>query len=362
VRHHRPTTLPIGGAPRRRVHRLGAAAGLLALVATACGSGTSSSTPQAATQAPATTPAVTYPITVQSCGKPVTIAKAPQRVVVDDTAVAEMLFALGVGDHIVGQFMDPNLVDALPQFKDQDAKVPSLGGPKRSSHAPSKEVLLAAQPDLVIPSFPRSTDAEGTVSTADLASIGAVAVTLSYGCPAAQAKLTIDDQLNDLLLVGEVFGVKDKAQKMVDDMRAQLADVQRRVANLPKPPVATFYYSGGKVSAFGGGIPDEIVRLAGGNNVWSGQQPPTGDVILNISNESFASKPVDVFVITNLTGISAGAVSPQDAFDGVSKTFPTMPASASKRWVTVSGHAQQPSLVTVDAVVQTAKIIHPEAY
>lgn len=344
-------------------YRFGVALGLVALAATACGSSTSTKTtaPPAAQSTP-TTPAVTYPITVTSCGKPVTIAQPPKRVVVDDTAVAEMLFALGVGDRIVSQFMDPNLVDALPQFKDQDAKVPSLGGPKRSSHAPSKEVLLAAQPDLVIPSFPRSTDADGVVSTADLASIGAVAVTLSYGCPNAQAKLTIDDELNDFLLVGETFGLKAKAQKMVDDMKAQLADVQRRVANLPKPPVATFYYSGGKVSAFGGGIPDEIVRLAGGTNVWQGQQPPTGDVILNISNESFASKPVDAFVITNLTGISAGAVNPQDAFDAVSKTFPDMNASKNKRWVTVSGHAQQPSLVTVDAVVQVAKTIHPEAF
>ena len=344
-------------------HRLAAALGLVALAAAACGSSTTTkTTAPAASQSPPASVAASYPITVTSCGKPVTIPQAPKRVVVDDTAVAEMLFALGVGDHIVSQFMDPNLVDALPQFKDQDAKIPSLGGPKRSSHAPSKEVLLAAQPDLVIPSFPHSIDADGTVSTADLASIGAVAVTLSYGCPNAQAKLTIDDQLNDVLLVGETFGVKAKAQKLVDDMRAQLADVQRRVGSLAKPSVASFYYSGGKVSAFGGGIADEIVRLAGGANVWQGQQPPTGDVILNISNESFASKPVDVFVITNLTGISAGAVSPQDAFDAVAKTFPTMNASMNKRWVAVSGHAQQPSLVAVDAVVQVAKAIHPEAF
>ena len=52
----------------------------------------------------------------------------------------------------------------------------------------------------------------------------------------------------------------------------------------------------------------------------------------------------------------------QDAFDAVSKTFPDMNASKNKRWVTVSGHAQQPSLVTVDAVVQVAKTIHPEAF
>lgn len=350
--------------PLPTVHRLAAAGAMLALAAAACGgSASSSSTPAAppgSTAAPANT--VSYPLTVTSCGKQVTIPHAPKRVVVDDTAVAEILFALGVGDRIVAQFMDTNLVDALPQYKDQDAKIPSLGGPRRSQHAPSKEALLAAQPDLVIPSFPRSIDTENTISTSDLSAIGAVAVVLSYGCPNASGSLKIDDQLNDVLLLGEVFGARDKAKNLVDGMRTQLADVQRRVGNLPKPTVASFYVFNGKLSVFGGGIPDEIVRLAGGNNVWSGKQPPPGDVIVNISNESFDSQPVDFWVVTDLTGISAGAIPPDQAFDTAAKLFPTMPAAVNKRWGTLNGHAQQPSLVAVDAVVQLARKMHPEAF
>jgi len=228
-------------------------------------------------------------------------------------------------------------------------------------HAPSKEVLLAAQPDLVIPSFPKSIDTETTISTADLNAIGAQAVVLSYGCPNAPAILKIDDQMNDLLLVGEVFGVKDKAQKLVDDMRAQLADVQRRVANLPKPTVASFYVFNGKLSVFAGGIPDEIIRDAGGNNVWTGKNTPPGYAITNISNEVFASQPVDMWVVTNLTGISQGAVPPQEAFDTAARLFPTMPA-ATKKYGVLSGHAQQPSLVAVDAIVSLAQTLHPEAF
>ncbi|MDQ3896924.1 MAG: ABC transporter substrate-binding protein, partial [Actinomycetota bacterium] len=198
-------------------------------------------------------------------------------------------------------------------------------------------------------------------STADLASIGAVPVQLSYGCPGAVAGLKIDDQLNDILLLGDVFGAEAKAKEIVDGMRAQLADVQRRVGNLPKPPVASFWVSGGKISPFGGGIPEEIVRLAGGTNVWSGQQT-SGQAIINISNEAFASKPVDVFIITNLSGIQSGAIGPDVAFDTVAKLHPTMPASVNRRYVVVSGHAQQPSLVAIKAVVDVAKTIHPEAY
>jgi iron complex transport system substrate-binding protein len=345
------------------IHRLAVAAVVLALAGTACGSNDSPTTTAPAAQ-PATpaAPAVSYPLTVTACGKPVTIPREPKRVVVDNTAVAEMLFALGVGNRIVSQFMDPNLVDALPQYKDMDAKVPSLGGPRSSQHAPSKEVLLNAQPDLVIPSFPKSIDTEGTISTADLDAIGATAVVLSYGCPNAPAILKIDDQFNDFLLVGEVFGLKDKAQKMVDDMKGQLADVQRRVGNLPKPAVASFYVFNGKLSVYGAGIPDEIIRLAGGTNAFAGKNPPTGYTIVNISNEVFAATPTDFWAITNLTGISQGALTPQAAFDVAAGLFPTMPAAVNKKWGVISGHAQQPSLVTVDSIVQLAKAMHPEAF
>jgi len=342
---------------------MAAAAVVLTMAGVACGSDDTPTTTAAPAQsAPVTTPAVTYPLTVTACGKPVTIPHEPKRVVVDNTAVAEMFFALGLGDRIVAQFMETNLIDALPQYKDQDSKVKSLGGPRSNMHSPSKEVLLTAQPDLVIPSFPKSIDTETTISTADLTAIGATPVVLSYGCPNAPAILKIDDQFNDVLLIGEIFGVKDKAQKLVDDMKAQLADVQRRVGNLPKPNVASFYVFNGKLSVYGGGIPDEIIRFAGGNNVWTGKNTPPGYAITNISNEVFASQPTDFWVITNLTGISQGALPPQEAFGVAAGLFPTMPAAVNKKWAPLSGHAQQPSLVAVDSIVTLAKALHPEAF
>ncbi len=87
------------------------------MVAGACGSDSPSATPTNQTAPP--DPAVVYPRTVTACGKPVTIAKAPQRVVVDNTAVAEIVIALGAGDRIISRFVDPNLIDAVPEYKDR---------------------------------------------------------------------------------------------------------------------------------------------------------------------------------------------------------------------------------------------------
>ena len=222
-------------------------------------------------------------------------------------------------------------------------------------------MLLSELPDVVIPSFPRSIDAEKTVSTADLASIGAVAVQLSYGCPDAVAALTIEDQFNDILLVGSVFGAEAKAKEIVDGMKAQLADVQRRVGNLPnKPSVASFWVSNGRISPYGAGIPEQIVRLAGGTNVWGGQQAPGGQAIINISNESFASKPVDHFIITNLSGIATGAVGPDAAFDAVAKLHPDDARLGESQVRRGRGHAQQPSLVAIKAIVVRCQGASPD--
>lgn len=303
-----------------------------------------------------------YPMTVTACGKDVVITNEPERVVVENTAVAEILHALGVGDRIISQFIDPNLVDALPEYRDEIAAIPSLGGATGSDHAPSKEVLLAEEADLVVWSFPRSIDSEGTVTTADLNAVGSAVIPLSYACPDSSGLLTIDDQLNDVLLLGTAFGVEDRANELVDDMREELADVQERVEGLERPSVATFYFAGDSVSPYGGGIPDEIVRLAGGENVWSGATEAGQMAVTNISNEAFASRPAEVFVITNLSGIATGAPGPEEAFELVSERFPDMPASQNERWVEVSGHAQQPSLVAIRAVVDVAKTLHPEAF
>lgn len=43
-----------------------------------------------------------FPVTVDSCGKPITFNQPPQRAVINDLNMAEMAFALDLQDRIVG--------------------------------------------------------------------------------------------------------------------------------------------------------------------------------------------------------------------------------------------------------------------
>ena len=83
-----------------------------------------------------------FPVTVESCGVPVTFNQAPQRAVINDINMAEMAFALHLQDRIVGLTGITGWYKLTPDFKAAMGTIPELA-PKY----PALETLLAAQPD-----------------------------------------------------------------------------------------------------------------------------------------------------------------------------------------------------------------------
>lgn len=58
-----------------------------------------------------------FPVTVDSCGKPITFNQPPQRAVINDLNMAEMAFALDLQDRIVGLTGITGWYKLTPQFK-----------------------------------------------------------------------------------------------------------------------------------------------------------------------------------------------------------------------------------------------------
>lgn len=86
--------------------------------------------------------AADFPVTIDSCGTPVTFTQAPKRAVIHDLNMSEMAFALGLQDRIVGLTGITGWYKMTPEFKHQMGSIPELA-PKY----PSLETLLAANPD-----------------------------------------------------------------------------------------------------------------------------------------------------------------------------------------------------------------------
>lgn len=99
-----------------------------------------------------------YPLTIDNCGAVQTFAQAPQRAVTIGQAGTEMLYALGLGDKLVGTSLWFNNV--LPEFKAQNDQVERL-----ADNDPSFEAVVGKRPQLVAAQFEWMIGAQGVVGT-----------------------------------------------------------------------------------------------------------------------------------------------------------------------------------------------------
>ena len=110
-------------------------------------------TPQPALAVPTSTPTpvpeAVYPITVaDSNGRKITFDNAPERIVAFDSAVVEILFAIGEWDRIVA-------THSFAAFPPEVANIPRVGG----AFDMDVEAVVALEPDLVYVFFPSFIDA-----------------------------------------------------------------------------------------------------------------------------------------------------------------------------------------------------------
>ena len=210
--------------------------------------------------------AVAFPVTVQSCGEPLTFNAPPRRAVVHDLNMTEMVLALGLRDHLVGVTGISGWYKTGPEFKAALGKVPEL-----ASKQPSMETLLAVAPGFFFAGWYYGMNPGGEVTPATLARHGIRTLVLGESCihlgklrPAASMDLLYDDMRK----LGVIFDRQAQAAALVGQW-------QRRLGALPAPPAPAerprvFLYDSGEDKPFTAGrhaIAHAMIEAAGGRNV-----------------------------------------------------------------------------------------------
>lgn len=113
----------------------------------------------AATPAPAAPSP--YPVDLLNCGHPVTLDRAPERVVTIGQSATEILYSLGLADRVAATSVWFSPV--LPEFAEADAAIPRL-----ADNDPSFEAVLAARPDLVVVQYEWHVGETGIVATREM--------------------------------------------------------------------------------------------------------------------------------------------------------------------------------------------------
>nr|WP_255426739.1 ABC transporter substrate-binding protein [Pseudonocardia sp. C8] len=214
-------------------------------------------------------------VTETNCGLPVTVPEPPRRIYALYQPAIEMVHALGVTDRVVGTaFLDAQV---LPDYAPAQAEMDYL------PELPSREALLAATPDFVVSGYNGvfATSGSETLGTrGDLARLGVQSWVFGPLCPSADGladeaidprAVTMDNVYADVRGLGRLFGVSERAEQVVAEMRRRLDSVRSRTADMPVVRVAVISPKDDGTFSVAGGqdFVTRILEMAGAGNVFA---------------------------------------------------------------------------------------------
>ncbi|WP_195953712.1 ABC transporter substrate-binding protein [Clostridium saudiense] len=210
-----------------------------------------------------------YPVTITTYNylkEPVEITfdKAPERVVAIYQNSIETLLALGLEDKIVAAAgLDHDVKD---EYKDAFSKVNYL-----EDFTPSKETIIMEKPDFILSWYSIFDDKR--LGDIDYWNENGVNTYMSLNSGVVSER-TIENEINDILNLGKIFNVEEKAQALVDEITSTVSEVSSKVSNEEKQSamVIEFYddeiYTYGSKTLAGDMVTKlgaELLNLEGGN-------------------------------------------------------------------------------------------------
>lgn len=295
--------------------------------------------------------AFAYPVTVKSCGRDVTFEAAPARAISNDVNLTEMMLALKLQDRMVGytgisgwKTLDEGLREGVKEL------------PELSPKYPTKEVLLNADADFYFAGWNYGMKVGGEVTPETLEPLGIKVYELTESCIhiMAKNKPTMDDMFVDLLNLGKIFGVEQRAEELVTGYRKQLDEITTRIGGIEKP-VRVFVYDSGTEKPFTSGrfgIPTAMIEAAGGVNVMDDVEKSWTEV----SWEPVIERNPEVIVIVNYGDVTAEQ---KIAFMKETPAFRNLDAVKQDRFVVLEYVEATPGPRNVQAIDRLADAFHP---
>ena len=285
---------------------------------------------------PAPSLATTYPITLtDDLGREVTIEAPPVRIVSLAPSITEIVFALGLGDRVVGV---TDFCDYPPEALEKE----KIGG----WWTPDVEKIIALQPDLILSAYGYQHDA--------------ITALEGLGLTVLDIKSTdLEDLLNDIRTVGTITDKEAEAEALTDEMESKIDAVTDETAGLsPEEKPRTFHIcygpTGGIWTSGSGTFIHDLIEKAGGVNIFADLE---GWPVVDI--EAIIARDPEVILVTAMGGTAGDTwewVNTEPRLADVSARQNGRVYYVESNWVERSG----PRIVL--GLEQVAKCIHPEIF
>ena len=269
----------------------------------------------------------------------ISLAAPPQRIVSTAPSATEMLYALGLGDRVVG-------VTTFCHYPPEAARKPKIGDYLH----PSIEAIAGLRPDLVV------SESSGVRHAERLSALHLNVLEIDDA--------TLAGIYDSIRRIGQAAGVAARADAVCAGMRAQFDAIRAGVAHLPRRRVLFLVgrtpgriedlVAAGRASHL-----DELLEIAGGENVFRDSIAAYAKIPL----EELLARNPEVIVDMGEMSETVGVTDAQKR--AVVELWNRYPALAAVRQHRVYAVASDifvvPGPRVVDAARALARMFHPEA-
>ena len=285
-------------------------------------------------------------VSVDSCNRTVTFDSPPQRAISNDVNLTEMMLVLGLSDKMVGY-------TGISGWKtlDEEMRLGVKQLPELSPKYPTKEVLVGADADFFFAGWNYGMKVGGEVTPETLKPFGINVYELTESCIhiMSKKKASMDDMYNDLLNLGRIFQIKNRAKKLVDAYRSDLNNFTQKLEPIAAKKV--FVYDSGEDTPFTAGryaMPTALIEAAGGINIMDDFQKSWGTVTW----EEVIDRNPEVVVIVNYGKVTAEQ---KRKFMMSNPAFANIDAVKNDRFVTLEYVEATPGPRNIKAIKKLAK-------
>ncbi len=285
-------------------------------------------------------------VSVNSCNRTVSFDSSPQRAISNDVNLTEMMLVLGLSDKMVGY-------TGISGWKtlDEEMRLGVKQLPELSPKYPTKEVLVGADADFFFAGWNYGMKVGGEVTPETLKPFGINVYELTESCIhiMSKKKASMDDMYNDLLNLGLIFQIENRAKKIVDAYRTDLKNFTQKLEPIAAKKV--FVYDSGEDTPFTAGryaMPTALIEAAGGINIMDDFQKSWGTVTW----EEVIDRNPEIVVIVNYGKVTAEQ---KRKFMMSNPAFANIDAVKNDRFVTLEYVEATPGPRNIKAIKKLAK-------
>ncbi len=194
------------------------------------------------------------PITLDNYGRKVTVNKQPEKVLTLGPNCTELFAALGLGDYVVGRSLINHSRGPLNEYAEIVNAIPEL-----NYGSATREAILTSGADFIY-----ALDWEISENGCNIEEVAEYGMTVYVN-----AATTLEEQYQEILDIGKIFGVEEAAENFVEDQKSRILAVQEKIQY--QEPVDVLVYDSGNDGVFtcsGINFESLLIEQAGGNNIF----------------------------------------------------------------------------------------------